>query len=135
MTDDECVHGMTAAWCGICNGAEASSPVSRSRSGESGFHGGQSKQDLLDQLCQLLAVPRESVGRGSSLPSHVFDLAARRAGVRPGSMPEVGERIARKAGLTWGPDCDSRGTPSAGGSTVTREGLSVMNKALGMLLR
>ncbi len=45
-------------------------------------------------------------------------------------MPETGEAIAQKAGLTWGPDCDSRGTISGGGSTVTRDGLEVMLKSL-----
>jgi hypothetical protein len=50
-------------------------------------------------------------------------------------MPQIGEALARKAGLTWTSDCDSRGTASGGGSTVTREGLDVINKAVAALLR
>lgn len=122
---------MSSAWCGVCSGADKGAS---SRRGEYGFYGGESKQDLLDKVCRLLGIPTEPVGVGSSLPSRVFDEAAKRAGVQGGSMPEIGERIAQKAGLTWGPDCDSRGSISGGGSTVTREGLSVLVDALGKLL-
>lgn len=131
MTDDECIHGMSPAWCGVCSGAEAGSS---SRRGDYGFYGGESKQDLLVKVCRQLGIPTEPVGVGSSLPSHVFDEAARKTGVAPGSMPEVGERIARKAGLAWGPECDSRESISGGGSTVTRDGLSVLAEALAKLL-
>lgn len=122
---------MSPSWCGICTGATT---APSNRRGEYGFHGGQSKQELLHEACRLLGIPTEPVGVGSSLPSHVFDEAARRTGVAGGSMPEVGERIANKAGMPWGPDCDSRSSLSGGGSTVTREGLSVMVDALRRLL-
>jgi hypothetical protein len=130
MSDEECIHGMTRAWCGSCQGVDGGS---RNRSGEYGFHGGEQKQDLLDDLCDIVGLRREPVGRGSSLPSHVFEAAARAAGVRSGSMPEIGESIASKAGLVWGPECDSRGSLSGGGSTVTKEGLAVMVKGLRLL--
>lgn len=124
---------MSASWCGLCTGVETVTP---DRRGEYGFHGGgDSKQDLLDEVCRVLGVPTEPVGVGSSLPSHVFDEAARQAGVPGGSMPQIGERIAAKAGLLWGPDCDSRGSISGGGSTVTREGLRVLLDALRKLPR
>ena len=132
MSDDECIHGMSASWCGICTGADGGAS---DRRGEYGFHGGgDSKQDLLDGVCRVLGIPTEPVGVGSSLPSHVFDEAARQAGVPGGSMPEIGERIAAKAELTWGPECDSRGSISGGGSTVTREGLRVLLDALRKIL-
>lgn len=131
MGEDECVHGMNAAWCGLCT---SPAPAPTARAGEYGFHGGESKQDLLDEMCRLLGLPVESVGVGSSLPSHVFDEAARQSGVIPGSMPEIGEALAAKAGLRWSPDCDSRGSPSGGGSTVTRDGMRVIVDALGRLL-
>lgn len=92
-----------------------------------------SKQDLLNDLCEALGLPREPIGVGSSPPSRVFEAAARAAGVRVGSMPEIGEAIAARAGLDWGPDCDSRGSVSGGGSTVTREGLAAMVKAVRLL--
>lgn len=129
--DDECIHGMPRDWCSTCQGLEGVG--GGSRSGEYGFHGGELKQDLLNELCDVLGLPREPIGVGSSLPSHVFDAAARAAGVPVGSMPDIGEAIAARAGLTWGPECDSRGSISRGGSTVTKEGLSVMVKALRLL--
>jgi hypothetical protein len=132
MADEECIHGMTRAWCASCTGTEG---AAASRTGEYGFHGGRSKQDLLDDLCDLLDIRRQPIGVGSSLPSDVFEAAARQAGVQIGSMPETGEAIANKAGLTWGPDCDSRGNLSGGGSTVTRVGLEVMLKSLRRLSR
>lgn len=126
--DGECLHGMTPAWCGICKGMVARSmyatPSGRTHAD------GPSKQDLLDKVCSLLAIPSVRIGEGSSLPSTVFRAAARLTDVPTGSMPEIGQRIAAKAGLVWGTDCDSRDTTSAGGSTVTREGLDVLVNAL-----
>lgn len=132
MDDDECIHGMNPTWCSTCTKAPGDAP--RTRIGEYGFHGGASKQDLLHTLCDLLGVPRQPVGRGSSLPSDVFEEAARQAGVPVGSMPEIGERIVTKAGRTWRADYDSRGTVSGGGSTVTFDGLEAMIEALRQLL-
>lgn len=96
--------------------------------------GGEVKQEQLDRLCRQLGIPSVRVGVGSSLPSHVFEAAARQCGVQVGSMPEIGEALAMKAGLSWTADCDSRGTVSGGGSTVTREGLDVINRAVAKLL-
>lgn len=130
--DDECQHGMDRDWCAQCRGT--SDQVHGSQVGGYGFHGGQSKQELLNEMCDLLGLQRESVGVGSSLPSRVFETAASRTNVQLGSMPEIGERLASRAGLAWGSNCDSRGTISGGGSTVTLEGLSVVVRALRALL-
>jgi hypothetical protein len=127
---DECIHGMNPDWCSQCQGHEA---PATSRTGDYGYYGGQTKQDLLNRLCDQLGLPREPIGEGSSLPSHVFDAAAAKYGVGARSMPEIGEAITRKAGLAWAPDCDSRGSVSGGGSTVTREGLDVLNRAIATL--
>lgn len=129
---DECKHGIDPAWCSICNGLETG-PASAS-AGNYGYFGGQSKQDLLVAICDLLGISRMSIGVGSSLPSEMFDAAASAAAVPGGSMPEIGEAIAKKAGLTWSAECDSRGSISGGGSTVTAEGLTVMLAALKRLL-
>ena len=43
MSDNECIHGMPTSWCGICTKADTGVSV---RTGEYGFHGGESKQDL-----------------------------------------------------------------------------------------
>lgn len=126
---DDCKHGMDPSWCSICNGLETG-PTSASAGNYGYYAGGQSKQDLLVAICNLLGMPRLSVGVGSSLPSEMFTEAATVADVPGGSMPEIGEAIAIKAGLTWSAECDSRGSLSGGGSTVTAEGLKVMLEAL-----
>jgi hypothetical protein len=128
---DECIHGMDADWCGICTRID---DVPRAQLGEYGFRGGESKQDLLNAICDQLGIPREPIGVGSSLPSYVFHVMAARTGVPSGSMPEIGQAVAETAGLTWGPDCDSRGSTSGGGSTVTMDGLRVLDQALARLL-
>ena len=129
MSEDECVHGMPTSWCGFCTNTDGAVNSSRS----SGLHPGESKQDLLNALCGRLGLPTYPVGVGSSLPSEVFEALAETTGVPKGSMPEIGEAVAKAAGLDWTADCDSRGTLSGGGSTVTREGLAVINKALDRL--
>ncbi|GMA87489.1 hypothetical protein GCM10025868_27390 [Angustibacter aerolatus] len=131
--DEDCRHGMNPAWCSTCQGHD-DAHVARP-AGSQAPSGGDSKQDQLDALCRQLRIPPASVGVGSSLPSAVFDSAARACGVRLGSMPEIGQAIATKAGLTWTASCDSRETVSGGGSTVTRDGLEVMNRAVAIILR
>lgn len=117
---DECIHGMTQAWCHVCRTPQlvdiADDP-----------HGGRSAQLLFDDLCALLDIPRYFPGPGSS-PTRVFAAAAERAGVATGSMPEVGEAIATKAGLVWGPGCDNRQS-RAHGTVVSREGVGVLVQA------
>jgi hypothetical protein len=98
--------------------------------GEYGFHGGRTKQDLLSELCLALGIPQHSVGTGSSLPSEVFGEVAAQFHLPVGSMPEIGKSVAERAGLVWGSDCDSTGSASGGGSTVTADGLEVMLQAV-----
>lgn len=129
--DDECIHGFDPALCGTCTGTDY---AVTSSTGTYGFHGGATKQDLLTKMCRQLGVRVQTVGVGSSLPSDVFEEAARRVGVPLGSMPDIGYAIASKAGFPWGPGCDSTGSVSGGGSTVTAEGLEVIVKALDKLL-
>lgn len=123
---------MEPTWCGICQGHE---DTSNSKHGQYGFHGGRTKQDALDDICRVLGLPPHSIGVGSSVPSDVFKEAAQRTGVSPsGSMPEIAQEIATRAGLGWGPECDSRGTASEGGSTVTLTGMDVLLRSLRKLL-
>lgn len=127
---DECVHDMEKEWCGTCNRTD----VGPSRLGTSGLHGGETKQDVLDDICRLLGIRRQTVSVGSSLPSEVFAEAARRVGVASGTMPEVCEAIVRKAGLVYSSSFDSRATLSGGGSTVTLEGIQSLRSSLAILL-
>lgn len=124
---NECIHDMAPGTCGICRGID-----DNPRRG-SGLNGGEVKQDVLDQLCDVLGISRVSVGVGSSIPSEVFAAAARRAGVPKGSMPEICEAVVEKAGMRYSSAYDSRGSLSGGGSTVTAEGLRAMVTALARL--
>jgi len=116
---------MNPEWCAVCRKTDHGDVHA---SGNYGYFGGQSKQDLLNQLTDQLGLPRETVGVGSSLPS------AQRFGISYGSMPEIGEALAVEAGRSWEADCDSRGSLSGGGSTVTAKGLDEMNRSIATLL-
>lgn len=128
----ECVHGMVAEWCGVCT--KASESATSSRLGSYGYQGGETKQDVLLEVCQLLGIPPRGVAAGSSLPSDVFAEAARQAGVPAGSMPDICEAIVLKAGHAYSPSFDSRASGSGGGSTVTLDGIRAMRKALQIIL-
>lgn len=122
---------MDPALCSICT---KQSDSGRSRVGSYGYAGGETKQDVLDDVTDMLGLPRYAVSVGSSLPSEVFSVAAQRAGVPLGSMPEICEAIVRKAGRAYSASFDSRSSLSGGGSTVTLEGFQEMRAALRSLL-
>jgi hypothetical protein len=129
MSQDECLHGLAREGCSSCGGRAPTDPqLSRARPPSN-----RSKQRLLDDLCDLLEVARFAAVPGSS-PSRVFDSAAVRAKVKPGSMPTVGAAIAAKAGLAWGPECDNRRHQHEA-TMVTREGVVVLTEALVILAK
>ncbi|MBH0110833.1 hypothetical protein I6E81_11700 [Salinibacterium sp. NG22] len=129
---DECHHGMDPAWCATCSNTD---DTSASRSDSHGFHGGETKQDVLNDVTRMLGMRSRQVSVGSSLPSDVFAAAALRVGVAAtGSMPEVLERIVAKAGHEYHSNFDSRGSLSGGGSTVTLEGIQALRSTLRTLL-
>lgn len=126
MSDDECIHGMTRAWCSACRRNTAAP-----QGAGSDPYGGRSQQLLMDELCDLLDVARYHPVPGSN-PARVFSAAAVRADVASGSMSEVGEAIALKAGLAWGPECDNRRRHHTG-TVVSREGIGMIVRALNIL--
>lgn len=128
----ECMHGIEIEWCGVCT--RVSEVATSTRLGMYGHHGGETKQDVLDDVCRLLGIKRQAVSVGSSLPSDVFAEAARQVGVDASSMPEVCEAIVQKAGHIYAPAFDSRASSSGGGSTVTLDGIQAMRAALRILL-
>ncbi len=130
MSNDECIHGMTTAWCATCSGRNGVAEVPIGKP----LHGSRSKQNLLDDLCDDLQVARYSVRPGSTLPQRIFHAAATRAKVQHGSTLTVSAAIAAKAGLDWGPECATR-TGRKDVPTVTREGLEVVVRALGILAK
>ena len=94
------------------------------------FQGSLTKKAALRRLGKAVGF-EFTLGEGSSIPRAMFDAVADEAGVSTaGSMPIVAEKIARAAGLTWGPECDSRDTPSGGGSTVTLTGMNRLIEAM-----
>jgi hypothetical protein len=121
---------MDPAWCGDCR---RMTQDIRAR-GRTPVAGGDTKQDVLWRICDLLGLDRLTIGQGSSVPAEVFEVICARFGIATGSMPEVGERLVRRAGLTWSEACDSRSSLSRGGSTVTKTGLDQMERALAHLL-
>ena len=129
MTTGRCAHGRYPDKCYPCHEATSSTTPARGA-----VCGGQSKQASLSALCDLLGLPGMSIGVGSSVPSELFDALSNRFQVAPGSMPEVAEAVAGKAGLSWDEICDSRGTLSGGGSTVTLAGLQQLTRAVRLLL-
>lgn len=95
---------------------------------------GETKQEVLDDITDLLDMRRREVSRGSSVPSDVFARAAVTVGVPTGSMPEVCEAVVTRAGMPYLNTYDSRSTVSGGGSTVTVEGMQAFREALKRLL-
>lgn len=130
MSNDDCIHGMNPMWCANCaDRLRAAAPPPAKAAGDTN----RSKQNLVNDLCDVLGVARHHSAPGSALPPRIFRAAATRAKVRHGTMPKVAAAIARKAGLVWGPECASPQTPTGGEPAVTREGLYVMVKAMGIL--
>lgn len=126
----ECKHGIDVAWCGTCSGTDLDTRGLQ----QARRYGSESKQEVVNDICDLLDIPRQSVSVGSSVPSEIFRCAAQRIGLPDGSMPEVAEAIIVRAGHGWSAAYDSRSTISGGGSTVTLEGLQAMRSALMVLL-
>ena len=85
------------------------------------------KQEIMDRVCDLLALPRFKVSNGSTEPRDFFDAVASAIGVDASHHPKkqhLAEAIARCLGQDWDAKCDSRHQPASGGGTVTAEGLS-----------
>jgi hypothetical protein len=80
----------------------------------------QTKQEIIDEISDLIAVGRYQVSRGSTEPRQLLVDVIRQLGISAdtaGTKPELAQRIVQAAGLNWDLDCESRG------STVTRIGL------------
>lgn len=94
-----------------------------------------SKKEAVYRLCDLLRIPREEVGPGSTEPTGPFREACRQLGLpTDGSKPILGRRVAESARLRWDDSCDSTDTPSGGGATVTLPGLNRVLEALELRL-
>jgi hypothetical protein len=96
-----------------------------------------SKAHEIAAIAALVGIPDPGVGVGSSVPKSLFDAACSRFDLdASGTMPQQAQRIVTAAGIPYRSDhFDSRLTPSAGGSTVTLDGLREMREAVETLLR
>lgn len=133
---NHCIHEFPVEQCGICGprpgGIDVHVPARNSRLFRDR---GTAKQESVDVLCRLMDLEPMRLGVGSSIPSGLFDSMARRFGVQPGSMPEIGEALAKQAGVGWDGSCDSRSSISRGGSTVRAIGLERLVEAVRKLTR
>ncbi|WP_156996603.1 hypothetical protein [Knoellia aerolata] len=127
---EDCRHGLNPAWCASCRGDDdrALSPAG----GRNVY--GDGMQAQVDRLCRQLAIPMVKVGALSTLPPEVFAAAAKACGVKAGTIPETAAAIAVKSGVRWTSACDNRATPKGAATEVTREGLIVLNRAVGVML-
>ncbi len=126
-----CTHALLPSTCPACPVPTAQNEASPGRRTSVGT---PPKAESVKELCALLGVPNMGIGVGSSIYSDLFRLMAARTGVPAGSMPQVGQAVAAKADVPWDHSCDSRSTPSNGGSTVTGVGLARLVTALRRLL-
>jgi|SRR6266850_286818 len=93
----------------------------------------ESKKDVVDSISYLIRKPTRPLAPGSTEPKALFSDVLEVLGEEL-SKPQLGEAIARAAGLDWDDDCDSRHTPSGGGDTITTVGLMRVREAVRRLL-
>jgi hypothetical protein len=93
----------------------------------------ESKADITTSISLLIRKAPRSLGPGSTEPKALFTDILEVLGSEL-SKPQLGEAIARAAGLSWDDSCDSRVTPSGGGDTVTTKGLMRVRDAVRRLL-
>ena len=78
------------------------------------------KKEIVDEISSLIGVSPPAFSTGSTEPKEIFEIINRELGLgidSGSSKPEFAREIVERAGLTWTPKCESRG------STVTLNGL------------
>ena len=91
----------------------------------------ETKQDVMDDIAEMLGLPHEVVSSGSTEPRHFLDTVAGAMGVAhdESTKPGLAASIAASEAQLWDASCDSTAAPSGGGSTVTLEGLRRLRAA------
>jgi hypothetical protein len=90
----------------------------------------ETKQQILDDVCDILRIERWRVSRGSTEPRDALRAIARSLGIaHECSAPktEIARLIVESAGLIWMPRYESTG------STVTKSGLIALRTAVRQL--
>ena len=91
------------------------------------------KQDVVNEICDLVGIDRLQVSVGSSVPASLFSAASEFVGLDnfAGGMDVRAQRVVASMGLRWLPGIhDSSTSPSGGGGTVQLEGLEQLLRAL-----
>lgn len=94
------------------------------------------KQEVINRITTILQSGGLAVSTGSTEPKRLMEAIVERFGLRLDlrlSKPELAQAIATSAGIPWDERCDSRHTPSGGGSTVTLTGLRRLLAAVELL--
>lgn len=126
----ECDHGSITATCLVCTPTPKRTiqpgrnvGCTRTRT----YTGALSKQDMIDQVTDRLALPTFSVSTGSTEPLDFFLAVHDRFGLTtpsPATKINLAAEVVTLADGAWEPGvCDSTGTDSGGGSTITAEGM------------
>lgn len=95
----------------------------------------ETKDDLMAEICDLLAIETYKTTVGSSVPRRFFsDL------LDYFDLPDVGDAVTAcktlisNANLNWESEFSSEASPSGGGGTVTLSGLKVLRNSVAILL-
>ena len=91
------------------------------------------KQDIMNEISDTLAIPRHTVANGSTEPRAFLDDVAKALGLNPRQFSNkqvLAEAIAKHLGEEWDGSCDSREHAQSGGGTVTLEGLQRILRGL-----
>lgn len=90
------------------------------------------KQGVCDEICSLIGAPQVPLSTGSTELKRLMVMIDGRLGLGLDlneSKPVLCEQIAIIGSETWDDRCDSRDTPSGGGSTITLFGLLTLRDA------
>lgn len=92
--DDECRYGHSPSWCETCNGTDLTL--------DDGYdYGRETKQDLLNQLCDPIGLPVSQRVREAACLHASSATPPRRLASQPGPSRESTSEVAVTAGLKW----------------------------------
>ncbi len=95
----------------------------------------ETKQNVFDEICHILAISDLEMGTAGSIPRRFFSALCEEFGFPDsGNAIEVSRRIVVDAGLEWDSAADSSSSPSGGGGTITLKGLQLLLQAVTIFL-
>lgn len=95
----------------------------------------ETKDDLMAEICDLLAIETYKTTIGSSVPRRFFsDLLDYFDLPDDGDAVTACKTLISNANLNWEMEFSSEASPSGGGGTVTLSGLKVLRNSIAILL-